>query len=169
MRSSQGLLRTTNRTHVDVAVLAPAQGSSQCIYFNKIGMSSTVKPHSRPFDHCGFWSQAMSPLITWPPSSALRRLQEGFVILCFDLFVTSPRQIPPSLRSPKSLFNFQIFTNIFAACALQRVQRPLEKSCWSIQQAAGLSTSSQEDVLLNLHSSPMFSSLDPIILPGSDG
>ena len=58
-----------------VAVLAPAQWSSQCIYFNKIGKSSTVKPHSRPFDHCGFWSQAMSPLITWPPSSALRRLQ----------------------------------------------------------------------------------------------
>ena len=130
MRSSQGLLRTTNRTHVDVAVLAPAQGSSQCIYFNKIGMSSTVKPHSRPFDHCGFWSQAMSPLITWPPSSALRRLQEGFVILCFDLFVTSPRQIPPSLPSCQvqsnfSIFKYSPFTNTFAACGLQRVQRPL--------------------------------------------
>ena len=89
-----------------VAVLAPAQWSSQCIYFNKIGKSSTVKPHSRPIDHCGFWSQAMSPLITWPPSSALRRLQEGFVILCFDLFVTSPRQIPPSLPSCQVQSNF---------------------------------------------------------------
>ena len=28
--------------------------SSQCIYFNKIGMSSTVKPHSGPFDCCVF-------------------------------------------------------------------------------------------------------------------
>ena len=52
-------------------------------------VTSTVKPHSGP---SGFWSHAMSPLITWPPSSALRLLQiRNFVFWsCCDLAATNP-------------------------------------------------------------------------------
>ena len=52
-------------------------------------VTSTVKPHSGP---SGFWSHAMSPLITWPPSSALRLLQiRNFVFWSrCDLAATNP-------------------------------------------------------------------------------
>ena len=106
MRSSQGLLRTTNRTHVDVAVLAPAQGSSQCIYFNKIGMSSTVKLHSGLFDHSGFWSHAMSSLITWPPSSALRRLQIRNFVFWSLCHLTDKSHPPCQAQSNFSIFKY---------------------------------------------------------------
>ena len=75
-----------NKPYVDVVLLAPAQGL---------------------FYHSGFWSQAMSPLITWPPSSALRRLQiRNFVFwsLC-DLAATNPTLLT------KSSVTFQ-FSNI---------------------------------------------------------